>query len=59
VPPAAKLNRSALIRQALEPHLARLRERELEDQDRRGYMAHPQHNEEYSVWEHVAAWPDD
>ena len=37
-----KLNRSALIRQALQQHLKRLRELESEEQDRRGYLAHPQ-----------------
>ena len=53
-----KLNRSALIRQALQQHLNRLRELELEEQDRRGYLAHPQREEEFRVWEDAAAWPE-
>jgi metal-responsive CopG/Arc/MetJ family transcriptional regulator len=34
-----KVNRSALIRQALKAHLDRLRELELERKDRSGYLA--------------------
>jgi len=54
----AKVNRSALIRDALRAHLKRLREAELDDQDRAGYLKHPQRSEEYEVWEEVAAWPE-
>lgn len=54
-----KVNRSALIRQALAEHLKRLHELELEKRDRRGYLAHPQRAQEYSVWEEAAAWPED
>ena len=39
-----KVNRSALIRHALREHLKRLREAELDDQDRRGYLAHSASN---------------
>ena len=53
-----KVNRSALIRQALQQHLNRLHELELEEQDRRGYLAHPQREEEFRVWEDAAAWPE-
>jgi metal-responsive CopG/Arc/MetJ family transcriptional regulator len=52
-----RMNRSALIRLALEQHLKRLRELELEEQDRRGYLAHPQREEEFRLWEDAAAWP--
>jgi len=52
-----KVNRSALIRHALEQHLKRLRELDLEEQDRRGYLAQPQREEEYRTWEGAAAWP--
>jgi len=45
------MNRSALIRQALERHLKHLRELELEEQDRRGYLAKPQREEEFRIWE--------
>ena len=54
-----KVNRSALIRQALEEYLKRLHLRDLEDRDRRGYHARPQRNEEYRLWEDAAAWPED
>ena len=53
-----KVNRSALIRDALQRHLKRLRELELEEQDRRGYLAKPQRAEEYRIWEDGAAWPE-
>jgi metal-responsive CopG/Arc/MetJ family transcriptional regulator len=54
-----KLNRSALIRQALQEHLKRLRVLELEERDRRGYQAKPQRTEEYLPWEEAATWPTD
>jgi len=54
-----KVNRSALIRQALEEYLKRLHVRDLEDRDRRGYQAKPQCKEEYRPWEDAAAWPED
>jgi metal-responsive CopG/Arc/MetJ family transcriptional regulator len=53
-----KVNRSALIRQALQQHLRRLHELELEEQDRRGYCAQPQREDEFKVWENVSAWPE-
>lgn len=53
-----KVNRSALIRHALREHLKRLREAELDDQDRRGYLAQPQREEEFRIWEDAAAWPE-
>ena len=52
-----ELNRSALIRQALDRHLKYLHELELEDRDRRGYLAHPQREEEFRIWEDAASWP--
>ena len=53
-----KVNRSALIRQALEEHLKRLAIRDLEERDRCGYNAKPQRKEEYLPWEDAAVWPD-
>jgi len=53
------VNRSALIRQALQEHLKRLRILDLEERDRRGYQARPQRVEEYRPWEETAAWPDE
>jgi metal-responsive CopG/Arc/MetJ family transcriptional regulator len=52
----ARINRSALIRNALREHLAQLRTRELEARDREGYARHPEVST--SVWEQVASWPD-
>jgi len=54
-----KVNRSALIREALHEHLKRLQTQELETMDRRGYLAQPQRVEEFRVWEDTAAWPKD
>lgn len=54
-----RVNRSALIRQALQEHLKRLRIRDLEERDRRGYQAKPQQKEEYLPWQDAAAWPPD
>jgi len=53
-----KVNRSALIRQALQQHLKRLRELELEERDRRGYLAKPQREQDFRIWEDAAAWPE-
>jgi predicted transcriptional regulator len=52
-----KVNRSALIRQALQEYLRRLRILELEERDRRGYRAKPQRVEEHHHWEEAASWP--
>ena len=54
-----KVNRSALIRDALREHLMRERHAKLVEQDRRGYEAKPQREEEYRIWEEIAAWPED
>ena len=54
-----KVNRSALIRQALQEHLRRLGVLDLEERDRRGYEARPQRTEDSLPWEGAAAWPDD
>ncbi len=53
----SRVNRSALIRQALERHLKHLHELELEERDRRGYLARPQREDEYRIWEEAASWP--
>jgi metal-responsive CopG/Arc/MetJ family transcriptional regulator len=54
-----KVNRSALIRQALREHLERVRVGELEERDRRAYEALPQRAEEFRPWEEIASWPED
>ncbi len=53
-----KLNRSALIRHALQEHLKRLHTSDLEEKDRRGYQAQPQKRAEITAWEDTAAWPE-
>ena len=53
-----KLNRSALIREAIRAHLKShydIREREL--RDRKGYEGNPTESEELSGWEAEAIWP--
>jgi hypothetical protein len=54
-----RLNRSALIRDALREHLKRLQIRELELRDRRGYQERPDTSGDLVAWERVAAWPED
>ncbi len=54
-----KLNRSALVRQALHAHLAALRRGQREQADRKGYERRPERAEEAAVWEKVAAWPEE
>ena len=54
-----KVNRSALIRQALQEHLKRLRIKEMEEQERREYRSKPQTKEEWEPWGKEQAWPED
>jgi metal-responsive CopG/Arc/MetJ family transcriptional regulator len=54
-----KMNRSALIRQALRRHLKRLATMERERRDREGYGARPLGADEFAAWDRVAAWPED
>lgn len=54
----AKLNRSALVRDALREHLDRIELRAKEDQDREGYQRQPQNPDEWEIWEKEAVWPD-
>ena len=53
-----KMNRSALIRDALREHLKRLSVRDKERRDREGYARRPVARGEFDVWDRVAAWPD-
>ncbi len=53
-----KVNRSALVRAALEQHLTRLRLAEREARDRKGYRRSPSGPDNMDVWDGVAAWPD-
>ncbi|HYL79033.1 MAG TPA: CopG family transcriptional regulator [Bryobacteraceae bacterium] len=52
-----KMNRSALIREALREHLKQARVLDLEERDRRGYQKRSQSVEEYRPWQKIAAWP--
>jgi len=54
-----RVNRSALVREALRRHLEHLATREREQRDREGYERHPVGRLEFSGWEKVMAWPDD
>jgi len=52
-----RLNRSALVREALRAHLRRLATEDRERRDRAGYTDAA--DEEFAVWDRVAAWPDE
>lgn len=54
-----KINRSSLIRTALQLHLKRLETMGKEARDREGYRRRPQGSDDLAVWEEVAAWPED
>ncbi len=51
-----RLNRSALVREALRAHLKRLQTIEGERQDRAGYAVRP--DAEFGAWDEVIEWPD-
>jgi metal-responsive CopG/Arc/MetJ family transcriptional regulator len=55
----AKLNRSALIREALRAHLKNVAIRERELLDRKGYEAGPKDSKDVSGWEAEAIWPEE
>jgi metal-responsive CopG/Arc/MetJ family transcriptional regulator len=52
-----KVNRSALIREALREHLRRLHYHEQERREREAYERIPDDPQEFAVWDKVAAWP--
>ena len=52
-----KMNRSALIREALRAHLKKLEIEERERRDRKGYEATPENAGDLSGWEAEAIWP--
>jgi len=54
-----KLNRSALIREALRAHLKSLDIRERELRDRKGYQTGPGDSADLSGWEAEAIWPEE
>jgi len=54
----ARLNRSALIREALREHLKRLRALEVEARDRQGCRQRPEAAGDVAACERVASWPE-
>ena len=52
----SKVNRSALVREALREHLRRMDTRAKEDRDREGYQIQPQTKNESEIWEAEAEW---
>jgi len=55
----ARLNRSALVREALKAYLARVEGEILEAEDRKGYELLPDSPEDVDAWERIALWPED
>lgn len=55
----AKVNRSALVREALREHLQRIELRAKEDKDRQGYTSQPLASNEWEIWEKEAVWPEE
>ena len=53
-----KVNRSALIRDALREHLRRLRLGDLERREREAFERTPDDPAEFAAWDEVAAWPE-
>ena len=51
-----KVNRSALVREALRGHLKKIHYQDLEQRDREGYEKQPETGE-VAAWEGVAVWP--
>ena len=56
---ARRVNRSALVRDALREHLRQLEVQAREDRDREGYRKKPQSGDDMHLWEEVAAWPEE
>lgn len=54
----AKLNRSALIRNAVRVHLKQLQIQDLEERDRRGYALRLAKSLSAPDWESEAVWPE-
>lgn len=52
-----RLNRSALVREALRAHLQRLATHKRERRDRAGYVKTA--DTEFAAWDRVTAWPDE
>jgi len=55
----ARVNRSALIREALRRHLEQIETTEMELREREAYWKHPHRTADSLRWERVASWPKD
>ncbi len=55
----ARVNRSALVRQALRSYLRLLEIHERERLDREGYERRPDTADGLDLWEQAASWPDE
>lgn len=53
----ARVNRSALIREAIREHLRRRRLAEEEEKERRAFREQPIAEEELAPWTKVQVWP--
>lgn len=54
-----KVNRSAIMREALREYAKRERIREMEERDRKGYEAQPETEEELAFGKGETAWLED
>jgi metal-responsive CopG/Arc/MetJ family transcriptional regulator len=52
-----RVNRSALVREALRAYLARLATVDREERDREGYSRRPNEPGDFE-WDKVTSWPD-
>ncbi len=55
----SRVNRSALVREALREHLRRMELQAKQDRDREGYLKQPQTPDEWEIWETEARWPEE
>ena len=55
----ARINRSALMRDALRAHLKRLKIKEMEERTARAYQEKPDTDDDLVGWEKMAVWPED
>jgi len=53
-----KVNRSAIMREALREYAERERIREMEERERKGYEAVPETEDDWHFWEREAVWPE-
>lgn len=54
-----KVNRSALVREALREYLRRTRTKDREAADRAGYARAPESASDLAAWDRIVAWPEE